>query len=305
MGNEYKNYADVLKLAINDALCEKIQNLEAVKDRGNYSIAYFSKLADNTDVVIKITKKRNSYPSEIWVYNEICKNGVPIPNLIFYTEKLKGINLPCLIISSIKGESLASKNILQEYEKSVYSEIGDIFSKIHKVKIDKFNYGYGGFNESPSVDSFYNWHLFLFESHNYIYSIKYLIRKNLINTKHKENLILIENLVANHVFRNVLNHGDLGPDHIFIRNQKVVGVIDPGNSFVGPAEYDLAYFAVYVNECQFKYVLAEYNGNINIEKIYIYMIVIAVHKAAKAHKLLDYRKMEYFIDVINNIILKI
>ena len=90
-----------------------------------------------------------------------------------------------------------------------------------------------------------------------------------------------------------------------MNNYNVIGIIDPGNSFAGPAEYDLAYFAVYVNESQFKYVLDDYNGNINIEKIYIYMIVIAVYKAAKAQNIFDYRKVEYFVGIINKTIPRI
>ena len=112
-------------------------------------------------------------------------------------------------------------------------------------------------------------------------------------------------MIINHRFSKVLNHGDLGPDHIFLENNNVVGVIDPGNSFAGPAEYDLAYFAVYVNEYQFKYALDEYDEVLNIEYIYIYMIIISVHKAAEAQKIFNYEKAEYFIVVINNIVRKI
>ncbi|HQV21973.1 MAG TPA: DUF45 domain-containing protein [Agitococcus sp.] len=95
-------------------------------------------------------------------------------------------------------------------------------------------------------------------------------------------------MIINHHFIKVLNHGDLGPDHIFLEKNKIVGVIDPGNSFAGPAEYDLAYFAVYVNEYQFKYALDEYDEVLNIKYIYIYMIVISVNKAAKAQKIFNY-----------------
>ena len=304
MNNKYKSYEEVLEWAINEVLGEKIQKLEIVNNIGKYSITYFSKLADNTNIVIKITTKRNSYPTEILVYNEVAKHGVPVPDLIFYTEKLKGINLPCLIISQINGSSLPSKNIPEEFERAVYGEIGRIFSKIHKVKLDGSFYGFGVFFKKTK-DSFYNWHSFILSSHNYIYSTNFLFKKDKINFKQKEIMLSLEETIVNHRFRTVLNHGDMGPDHIFLNNYNVIGIIDPGNSFAGPAEYDLAYFAVYVNESQFKYVLDDYNGNINIEKIYIYMIVIAVYKAAKAQNIFDYRKVEYFVGINNKTIPRI
>ena len=304
MNNEYKSYEDVLEDTINEVLDEKIQKLKIVNNIGKYSIAYFSTLADNTNIVIKITTKRNSYPTEIWVYNEVAKHGVPVPDLIFYTEKLKGIDLPCLIISQISGSSLASKNIPEEFERAIYGEIGRVFSKIHKVKLENSFYGFGVFFKNTK-DSFYNWHSFILSIHDYIDSIKFLFKNGTINFEQKEIILSLEEMIINHRFSKVLNHGDLGPDHIFLENNNVVGVIDPGNSFAGPAEYDLAYFAVYVNEYQFKYALDEYDEVLNIEYIYIYMIVISVHKAAEAQKIFNYEKAEYFIVVINNIVRKI
>ncbi|WP_420919353.1 phosphotransferase [Vibrio metschnikovii] len=37
-----------------------------------------------------------------------------------------------------------------------------------------------------------------------------------------------------HRFSAVLNHGDFGPDHIFIEDGHISGVIDPGDAFAGP-----------------------------------------------------------------------
>lgn len=304
MNNKYKIYEYVLECAINEVLGEKIQKLKIVNDIGQHSIVYLSKLADNTNIVIKITTKRNSYPTEIWVYQELAKHGVPVPSLIFYTEKLKGIDLPCLIISKIRGYSLVSQNIPDRFERAIYGEIGSIFSKIHKVRLDNSFYGFGVFFKNTK-DIFYNWHSFILSIHDYIDSTEYLFRNGTINFEQKEKILSLERMIINHHFIKVLNHGDLGPDHIFLEKNKIVGVIDPGNSFAGPAEYDLAYFAVYVNEYQFKYALDEYDEVLNIKYIYIYMIVISVNKAAKAQKIFNYEKAEYFVVVIDNIIRKL
>lgn len=72
------------------------------------------------------------------------------------------------------------------------------------------------------------------------------------------------------------------PTTSLARDARTVGIIDPGQAFAGPAEYDRAHLACCLSGWQFAHVLRGYGGQVDRDKILLYQTVIAMHKAARA-----------------------
>jgi aminoglycoside phosphotransferase (APT) family kinase protein len=269
-----------------------------VADMGKFSQAYNSKLEDE-DIVINTTRGRNSYPAEIWVYEKLSYLGVPVPSVMFYCESLPLLSIPCLVISRIAGETLASIKLRKQYEKDVYGMAGKILGKIHSIRLTGTPYGYGAFATDFS-ERFDCWEDFLFRLRDIPRTIQRLA-DDVIDIRYTDYLNRVAEDVVAHRFESVLIHGDLGPDHLFILKGKIVGVIDPGNSFAGPPEYDLAYFGVYVNPIHLRYALDQYVGHYEMDKVNHYMCIISAHKAIRAHEVGDYNKRDFFINVLARI----
>jgi aminoglycoside phosphotransferase (APT) family kinase protein len=290
------DYSFFLKKSLETKLNNKLSKLVPVKKMGKSSVVYYSKLG-NQNIVIKITFDRNSYPAEMWVYEKLSSMNVPVPTVIFYCEDIEPLNIPCLVMSHVGGHSLLDIKIKKQNEKNIYGTAGKILSKINSIDLSNVPYGYGTFSEN-SGEKFESWEDFLFQIHDIFNTIRKLIDYGIVNTICINYLNKALNILTMHNFEKVLNHGDFGPDHLFILKENIVGVIDPGNSFVGPSEYDLGYFKVYTSPVCFQQALNQYTNNYEIEKINCYCAIISAHKAIKAHQIGDLKKRDFFLNVL-------
>lgn len=273
-----------------------------VKRQGTASMVYYSRLWEglsSTEIIIKISNLYDSYPTEAEVYREIAQHGVPVPHVLFYCSRLHGVEMPCLIISKIEGIPLDEAVISPGLERQVYENVGRIFRAIHQVGPASSVKGYGLLASSPSNRT-KDWSRFILEYHDYFSARECLSRAGLIGADLVRSLASIENRIDAHVFKDVLNHGDLGPDHLLLADGEIIGVIDPGCALIGPAEYDLAYFGLYATRQQMLSVLEGYGGSPDIEQIHAYMAVIALHKAVRAHRIGNPERTGRFVRLARN-----
>lgn len=248
--------------------------------QGGRSIAFRARQANDGEVVIKLTGGRNSYPVERWVYQEYARAGVPIPHIFYYSASLPGIGYPCLVMTMIDGVQPFTADAQHA---GLYSEVGELLGKMHAVPLLAPRFGLGAFLPSVAAKQYASWFEFVIAHHAHPDSGEYLRRHGLWPDG-ADDLTLLGAKIAAHRFRCVLNHGDFGPDHLLVSAGRVAGIIDPGEAFAGPPEYDLAHMALYISGRQLRQALSHYRGGPDLEMVHVYATVIALHKAARAHR---------------------
>lgn len=264
-----------------------------VQRQGSRSVVRQARMGDKL-LIIKLTEKRNTYPLESWFYEQVAKKNVPVPLVFFYCDKLPLFKLPCLVISHIKGIPLFFHESETKKETELYQDVGALLRRIHSVALPEIHFGVGAFISSKSRVKYLNWATFITETHSHPAAGLYLSKQNILGGYSPEELEKLSAMVEAHRFSAVLNHGDFGPDHIFIEDGYISGVIDPGDAFAGPAEYDIAYLSCYIKSHQLYAVLSGYGRPLNQEMILTYAKLIAIDKAARAHRNGQILRSEHF-----------
>jgi aminoglycoside phosphotransferase (APT) family kinase protein len=243
-------------------------------------MAFRARQSDGLEVVIKLTRGRNSYPVEQWVYEKYDRAGVPTPQVLYYCATLPTIGCPCLVMTMING--IPPFKTDEQYA-GLFGEAGELLGKMHSVKVLEQRFGLGAFLPSAEAEQFDSWLEFVTTQHSYPESGEHLSRYGLWPFVTGDRCLLGVK-IASHRFRRVVNHGDFGPDHLLVRAGKIAGVIDPGDAFIGPPEYDLAHIALYISGHQMAQLLSHYPGEPDLEMIHVYAAIIALHKASRAHQ---------------------
>lgn len=248
--------------------------------QGSRSQVFRARQAVGVEIVIKLTWGRNSYPVEQWVYHEYACAGVPVPQILYYSPSLPSMGCHCLVMTMIDGVPLFTADANHA---GLYGGAGGLLGKMHSVLLPVQRFGLGAFLASGQENRYGDWSEFVTSHHLYPASGNYL-RRNGLWPDDAGDLAVLGAKIAAHRFRCLLNHGDFGPDHLLVCAGRIAGVIDPGEAFAGPPEYDLAHVLLYISESQLRQVLSHYPGEPNLEMIRVYATVIALHKAARAHQ---------------------
>ena len=275
----------------------KLGDLIYSSDQGRNSITLFS-VFEMKNVFIKLTNKRNSYPAEIWVYEKMREKSILCPDVLFYCEKLISINMPCIVLTEVKGKNLLDTKLSRKDEMLIYSDLGGILNSIHHIEVNDSPYGFGVFSNN-FVESFDSWLDFIMSVHNIINVFDNLIANNLISQVEYRKLDNLVDHVASHSFEKKLIYGDFGPDHVFIMDDRVSGIIDPGDSFLGPSEYDISYLKIYIDDNNFNSFLGSYYDDIDFDMVNVYYAIICADKANGAIKLKNKDKFKFFIEKLN------
>jgi aminoglycoside phosphotransferase (APT) family kinase protein len=259
-------------------------------------MAFRARQVDGVEVVIKLTKGRNSYPVEQWAYAEYARVGVPSPQVLYYCESLPSMGYSCLVMTMIDG--VPSFTAEEQYA-GLFGEAGDLLGKIHAVAVPNQRFGLGAFLLSTPTKQFTSWLQFVTAQHEHPSSGQYL-RCHGLWPDCAGDLGLLGGKIAAHSFLCVVNHGDFGPDHLLVRAGRIAGVIDPGEAFVGPPEYDLAHIAIYISGYQLGQLLSQYPGDLDLEMVHVYSATIALHKAARAHQAGNVARARVFAQIAQN-----
>lgn len=279
----------LLRQVLNEVLSTPIDLPVALERQGRKSTAFRAVQTDGVVVIIKLTKGRNSYPTEAWVHEKYAHAQIPAPQVLYYSEHLPGIGSPCLVMTMIEGMPLFEA---ADSDSTLYGKVGALLGKMHMVELPTARFGLGAFLPSAAEWSF-SWSTFITVQHAYPQSGEYLQRHGL--WPHcSGDFSLLGTRISAHRVHCVLSHGDFGPDHILVDSAGISGVIDPGECFAGPAEYDLAHLALYISENQFQQVLNGYPGRPDMDMVHVYAALIALHKAERALRAGDTAKANNF-----------
>lgn len=267
-----------------------------VERQGRRSAVYQAHM-DAVPLIIKLTERRNSYPVEAWVYQQLENTGVPAPKVRFYSARLPHLLLPCLVMTRIDGLPLFTCESKGESEERLYEEVGRLLGRIHAVALPALHFGLGAFISAQGCAPHASWTAFAKSYHAHPASGIYLLEHGTLRGFSPAQFEQLSSMIATHRFAAVLNHGDFGPDHILVRGGRITGIIDPGEAFAGPAEYDLAYLGCYIKRHQLDAVLRGYERPLDKSMVRAYMTLIALHKAARSHRTGKLQRAGHFIAI--------
>lgn len=204
------------------------------------------KTESGKSVIVRVSHRE--YPSferEKWAIEQCAKEGIPVPRiLLIYTAREGNKNLTVCVESKLAGiplgtsikESAASEEEFKRYLKKV----GSLLSKIHTIKPNGF-----GYLDGNGQGEFQTWEEVI---------LKYSVRKEKLLERAERWQISPDvitttiSILENHrdlykqVTEGQLIHGDFGPEHIFVDNGEIVGIIDFENCMGGDPVMDFSWW---------------------------------------------------------------
>jgi aminoglycoside phosphotransferase (APT) family kinase protein len=197
-------------------------------------------------VIVRISiREKLDFLQEKWAIDRCQSLGIPVPEILLIKHlKIDNVQYSVCIQKKIKGDTLERGEIdmvkLPEVDlKALTLQAGEILAKIHSIDTTGFglldNEGQG---RSPTFSKEIS------EAVEKKEGLMELARKTNMDLNIMESII---NLLANSSkkFTNLkpkLNHGDYGPKHFMVKENKIVGLLDFGESRSDSPVYDFAWW---------------------------------------------------------------
>lgn len=223
-------------------------------------------------VVVQGSSKKYVVKTPIWevkIYREVFayqkwRNSIPLPKLYYYDSKL-------LIQSYIEGISPDQVKLTEREEKELYISFGQIMAAMHATQIDG-----GGFIEmdgQAGASSFAEW------VRSWLQENLSIWEKSVLNETYPSSYIrqYIDIFLKGTKFKpSCLLHYDLINQNIRIdaSTKKITGIIDYGDLFVGPPEWDfIRPYIQHFGTKKLEYILAGYNHQLVISDILPFVLI--------------------------------
>lgn len=271
-----------------------IINIVKPKNQGKLSCVYFADYND-TKIVIKIPMNAGSLSKEIQFY-ELLKNiELPSPKILSYNYKNIYRIPEYLIMTKLNGAPLHDNCCNDSTKFKIYADIGIYLKMIHSINYFSYSTTFTPYS-CDGVINFNSWIEYLNSEIGVILNKVQL--SGIFSVYHVEKFRNHFKKLVNIDYNLVLLHGDLGPDHLYFRHDKFEGIIDPGLSFLGPKEYDLAYMAIYTDPHYFHKIASTY-GPYSQELVDSLMLLILSQKILRHFENEKVINIEKFINVIS------
>lgn len=242
----------------------------------------------NKKYVVKVPVWEVKIFREVFAYQK-WRSIIPLPKLYYYDSKV-------LIQSYIEGLPPNQVRLTPTEEKELYISLGQIITTMHDTQITG-----GGFIEmdgQASHSSFAEW------VKSWLTENLHIWEKSSINESHPSSYIkqyIDIFLQANKLKPSNLLHYDLIDQNIRIdkSTKKITGIIDYGDLFAGPPEWDFVrpYIQHYGTD-KFNSILAGYNHPLNIADI-LPLVIIEIAWALPYALEHDQEKLKRFQSILN------
>lgn len=200
---------------------------------------------DGQEVIVRISRSKHPrFYAEKWAIDQCRQVGVPAPN-VFLIERAAANNeqLTLCVEEKLPGEPLdnllESPFVNEDWKKEIVKEAGFVLANIHSVKTQ----GYGSLDQDGK-GLYDSWGAYILEtaakrerlmeaSKNIGLDFHYIEEATRILEGYKE------------MYRNVdsrLMHGDYGPKHILVSENKISGIIDFEGCKAGDIARDFAWW---------------------------------------------------------------
>ncbi len=196
--------------------------------------------------VLRISRADDSWVKESSILNRL-KNIIPLPELIYSSNKKTLIDKCFSIYKFIPGETLAQK-IHTGYVPSnkLASEIGKILARIHKVEFKEIGLLNSEITKVSHEEPLNTW----IEKYAIIPIVKGLAGRRIAPKIKQQTISYLEKQqpLFNTPTSGVLTHGDFKPTNIVINKNQVVGILDWEFSFSAPWFFDIGQMLRYEKE---------------------------------------------------------
>ena len=215
-------------------------------------------------VILKIRHNDwQDYPQEIFYKDMVRENGIPVPKTLHHgVFDFKNPNFPNQqfeIQEFIDLPTAHDYNNSQIYSDTkfrdkILGELGEILKKMHSIPFEKF----GTIREKVYTESFETYKsnslknlIFRPDSEEVLKELK--INQKELNTLILEKFLEIQNPKPSFI------HWDLEPAHLFVENDKIVGIIDFGNYRVSSYHEEFAWWSFWQSSLPLEPILSKYN----------------------------------------------
>lgn len=213
---------------------------------GGVNEVYDVQTKDGKSVIVRISHDEHpGFEREKWAIEQCAKEDIPVPRiLLIYTAKGENKNLTVCVESKLAGIPLGTLikegAVREEKVKRYLKEAGSLLSKIHAIKSNGF-----GFLDGNGQGEFQTWEDVV---------LKYSVRKEKLLERagrwqiSPDAIVATLSILENHrnlykqVTEGQLIHEDFGPEHIFVDNGKIVGIIDLENCIGGDPMMDFSWW---------------------------------------------------------------
>jgi len=250
------------------------------------------------EVKIVITKNRNYVlkkprrekyviGNEVFAAMKWGEIGIPVPKTIWHDKEL-------LIQEFIDGEKFGKVKLSKNNKMKIYYQVGKIMKKMHSVETKGYaNIKGKGVGEFSSSEEYKNWALRRVKtSFSIIKKRKLMSDADLVFLK-KEVERLIKYFGKN---KFVLTHQDLVEDHIFVKDNKLVGIIDFGDIKSDDPMADFRKIARN-NEDYFKEVIRGY-GQVNKDNIELHQLLVYLYRVYNYYRRKDNKNLKGLVEQI-------
>ncbi len=236
-------------------------------------------------IFIKKDKVPKRLEIEIQGYRIFKDLGIPVPEVIAYQENPPTIKKPTIIISAARGVNLENTNPSEQEESKIYKSWGDVARRINGLKIK----GFGPITliNNTLQGKYKTYQEFVASpENNYEDVIRRLVEHRLLTDeelqKLKEIIKEINNLKINQGF---LLHRDMKPDHIFVEQDRITGIIDLARLEAGDPRNEIAKSLLLLSEKQQNYFKRGYGSDlVNDPMVTKYLVVRAATMALPRSK---------------------
>lgn len=212
---------------------------------GEVNEVYEMSLGSDKDVIVRVSHSSwNNFEDERWALEECRKVGLPVPRVLgIESVKDEGKTITVCIEEKIDGLPLSKildESTMRSRERQQYFfQIGKALGKVHKVKTK----GFGNLNKEGKGE-YSTFKEYLMKRHRERKKLVEISKKSEVTAKEidqalqliKGNLKLLDRQDA------ILLHHDVGSEHYFFKDLKLVGVIDFENCAGGDPVMDFSWW---------------------------------------------------------------
>lgn len=213
---------------------------------GEVNEVYDVKTESDESVIVRVShRKYPGFEREKWAIEQCAKEGIPVPGiLLIYTAREENKNLTICVESKLAGiplGTLIKEGVVREEKVKRYlKEAGSLLSKIHAIKSNGF-----GYLDGNGQGEFQTWEGVV---------LRCLVRKEKLLERagrwqiSPDAIVATLSILEDHrdlykqVTEGQLIHGDFGPEHIFVNNGEIVGIIDFENCIGGDPMMDFSWW---------------------------------------------------------------
>jgi aminoglycoside phosphotransferase (APT) family kinase protein len=239
---------------------------------------YKALTTDGRNIFIRINKDRRPLETEVWGYAKFKELGIPVPEVISYKANPSTIGYPTMVMSAAEGKNIDEVSLASEQEEAIYENVGSILRKINGVRVEGF--GPVKIIDGQPKGKFASWaEYFVWWKKRLDEAVDFLKENNLITSEEVQKIYKVfAELEALNVKQAFLLHRDIHPEHIFVDQNKVTGIIDLGRLQGGDPRYDIAMSLFFQNEKRQEYFKKGYGEITNDPVVSKFLVITATTK---------------------------